>query len=151
MPVGSREAEQDSGSSSPPLQPQLIEEPALEQDNASARESGARGQWWVGPVVGLLLFALYVAMLARNDLDAAMGRGSLPRLPGRLEKHNRRACPCGGFPLGRSRVAGNSARRIGAGVGLASSRVAGYRGCDAGGLLPASFRHQRQSALHKLP
>lgn len=82
MSVGSREAEQDSDSSSPPLQSPLIEEQALEQDNASAREPGAWGQRWVGPVVGLLLLSLYVAMLARNDLDAAMGRGSLPRLPG---------------------------------------------------------------------
>jgi 4-amino-4-deoxy-L-arabinose transferase-like glycosyltransferase len=35
-----------------------------------------------GTWVGVLLLALYLTVLARNDLDAAMGRGDLPALPG---------------------------------------------------------------------
>src|SRR3954452_25326608 len=38
-----------------------------------------RGLGWL---VGLLLLALYVVSLARYSIDAAMGSGSLPRLPG---------------------------------------------------------------------
>ncbi|HEX9990911.1 MAG TPA: phospholipid carrier-dependent glycosyltransferase [Chloroflexia bacterium] len=37
---------------------------------------------WAGPVVGLLLLAMYVTFLARNDIDDMMGRGALPAIPG---------------------------------------------------------------------
>ncbi len=33
-------------------------------------------------LIGLLLFALYVTVLARNDIDSLMGSGALPTIPG---------------------------------------------------------------------
>lgn len=39
-----------------------------------------KGALW--GMVGLLLLALYLVVLARNDIDAGMGDGSLPKVPG---------------------------------------------------------------------
>ena len=50
---------------------------------ALPRSTGVRPwQHRAGTWIGLLLLALYLTVLARNDLDAAMGRGDLPALPG---------------------------------------------------------------------
>jgi 4-amino-4-deoxy-L-arabinose transferase-like glycosyltransferase len=52
-------------------------------DTPPARAPATRPwQHRAGTWIGLLLLALYLTVLARNDLDAAMGRGDLPALPG---------------------------------------------------------------------
>ena len=46
-----------------------------------SRPSGRRPRW-TGAVLGLLVLGLYLVILTRNDIDARMGSGALPGVPG---------------------------------------------------------------------
>src|SRR5690349_1803969 len=66
------------------LQPHALSDgtDATETTHATKATSLLANKSALWGIVGLLLLALYVVVLARNDIDAGMGNGSLPRVPG---------------------------------------------------------------------